>query len=124
MEEKSVLKKYTNGETTVIWNSAKCLHTGICLGGLPKVFNLRQRPWIDMTADSTSAIEQQVNRCPSGALSIEGKETQINNDTKNQKVVLTPKGPLTLFGKVELLNLQGKVVDNLALWSFPKSTTL
>jgi uncharacterized Fe-S cluster protein YjdI len=66
-----VVKRYSNGEVTVVWKSALCVHSGICFRGLPAVFDPRRRPWIAIDAASSEAIVEQVGRCPSGALSIE-----------------------------------------------------
>lgn len=66
--DKPVTKQYSNGEITVVWRSAKCIHSGICFQGLPKVFDPRKRPWIKLENASTSALIEQVNKCPSGAL--------------------------------------------------------
>jgi uncharacterized Fe-S cluster protein YjdI len=62
-------KPYTNGEITVIWKPGICLHSGKCVQGLAEVFNVKNRPWIDMEGASTDRIIQQVEQCPSGALS-------------------------------------------------------
>jgi uncharacterized Fe-S cluster protein YjdI len=67
---RSITKRYSNGEITVLWQPALCRHTGICFRGLPEVFDPRRRPWIVPEAASTAAIVAQVQRCPSGALSI------------------------------------------------------
>jgi uncharacterized Fe-S cluster protein YjdI len=69
--EREITKRYTNGEVTVVWQPAKCVHSGICARGLPAVFDPRRRPWIDLTPATTEEIVAQVSRCPSGALSIE-----------------------------------------------------
>jgi uncharacterized Fe-S cluster protein YjdI len=65
------IKKYSNGEVTVIWRPAICQHTGVCARGLPAVFNPRRRPWIELQHADTKAMVAQVDRCPSGALSSE-----------------------------------------------------
>jgi putative redox protein len=62
------MRKYTNGEVTVIWKPEICRHSGVCVRGLPLVFNPRRRPWIEMAHADTETITAQVNRCPSGAL--------------------------------------------------------
>ena len=62
-------KKYDNGEITVIWQPGLCVHSANCVKGLPAVFNLAQKPWINVEAADTEAIINQVNKCPSGALS-------------------------------------------------------
>lgn len=69
-----VVKRYSNGEVTVVWRSALCIHSGVCFRGLPAVFDPRRRPWIAIDAASSAAIVEQVGRCPSGALSIEAPE--------------------------------------------------
>ncbi|MBI1288520.1 MAG: (4Fe-4S)-binding protein [Flavobacteriales bacterium] len=63
-------KEYTNGEITVVWQSEKCIHCGNCAKGLPEVFKPREKPWIQMENASSEAIAAQVNKCPSGALSL------------------------------------------------------
>ena len=65
------MKRYDNGEVTVVWKPSLCIHSGICFRGLPQVFDPRVRPWIRPEGASTEAIVAQVGCCPSGALSIE-----------------------------------------------------
>ena len=67
---KPITKKYTNGEITIGWKPYLCIHSGICFKGLPAVFDPRKKPWIEPSQASTNAIIEQVNKCPSGALSI------------------------------------------------------
>lgn len=70
--EKNITKKYTNGEVTIVWKPATCIHSRICWSaatGLPSVFNPSERPWIKMEGGSTEQIVEQVKKCPSGALS-------------------------------------------------------
>ncbi|MFI5177936.1 MAG: (4Fe-4S)-binding protein [Vicinamibacterales bacterium] len=62
-------KHYTNGEVTVVWKPAMCQHSGVCFRGLPKVFDPRRRPWIELEPADSATITGQVDRCPSGALS-------------------------------------------------------
>ncbi|HEX2684929.1 MAG TPA: (4Fe-4S)-binding protein [Ferruginibacter sp.] len=62
---------YNNGEVTVVWKPAMCIHSGICFKGLPAVFDPRRRPWVEMTKAETQQIIDQVKKCPSGALSID-----------------------------------------------------
>jgi uncharacterized Fe-S cluster protein YjdI len=68
---KDILKRYSNGEVTVIWQPALCTHSGICFRGMPRVFDPRRRPWVILEHSESDAIVAQVERCPSGALSYE-----------------------------------------------------
>jgi putative redox protein len=74
MEEVSMqpTRTYTNGEITVEWRAELCTHCKNCLSGLPTVFDLNKRPWVNMGGASSDAIKDQVAECPSGALSIKG----------------------------------------------------
>jgi uncharacterized Fe-S cluster protein YjdI len=67
--ERKITKKYTNGEVTIVWQNALCIHSGNCVRGLPEVFDVRKNPWINAQGGTTERIIEQVNRCPSGALS-------------------------------------------------------
>jgi uncharacterized Fe-S cluster protein YjdI len=62
-------RKYTNGEITVLWQPDKCIHAARCISGLPAVFNVNKRPWVDMAGASTEEIKRVIDTCPSGALS-------------------------------------------------------
>lgn len=63
-------KEYTNGKTTIIWQSDICIHCGNCAKGLPEVFKPREKPWIQMGQVDDQIIIDQVNKCPSKAISI------------------------------------------------------
>lgn len=65
------VKRYSNGEITVVWQPSLCTHSGICARGLPKVFDPRRRPWVILDGFDSETIASQVERCPSGALSLE-----------------------------------------------------
>lgn len=63
-------KTYTIDDTTIVWAPSKCIHSGICVKGLPEVFKPKESPWVQTENASKEAIVQQVLKCPSGALSI------------------------------------------------------
>ena len=69
MDRDNLVKKYSNGEVTVVWQPKLCMHSGICFTGLSAVFNPRVRPWINIDGASTQEIIEQVKKCPSKALS-------------------------------------------------------
>ena len=63
--------KYANDDITVVWKPELCKHSGRCVTQLPKVFDLKAHPWINAKGAGTPAIIDQVNKCPTGALSIQ-----------------------------------------------------
>jgi len=62
-------KTYTNGELTILWTPAKCIHAGICAQTLPKVYKPKEKPWITAENGTTAELINQIDNCPSGALS-------------------------------------------------------
>ena len=62
-------KHYSNRDVTVVWKPDLCQHSGICVRGLPSVFRPKLKPWIDLSPSDSKSITDQVERCPSGALS-------------------------------------------------------
>jgi len=60
--------KYANDEITVLWKPEFCQHSTRCWTQLPQVFKPTIRKWIDPNGASAERIEEQVARCPSGAL--------------------------------------------------------
>ena len=61
--------KYSNGEITIIWQPALCIHSGVCVKTLPQVYKPKEKPWIQMENAGTEQLMEQVKKCPSGALS-------------------------------------------------------
>jgi uncharacterized Fe-S cluster protein YjdI len=70
-EERGPGRTYRIGDIRVIWRPAACIHSGVCVRGLPAVFRPQRRPWIDVAGAPSDRIVAQVERCPSGALSWE-----------------------------------------------------
>ncbi|UYQ94980.1 (4Fe-4S)-binding protein [Chitinophaga horti] len=63
--------KYSNGEVTILWKPKACIHAGVCVRTLPKVYDPKARPWIRLEHATTAELVAQVARCPSGALSVQ-----------------------------------------------------
>ena len=105
----SKTKEYSNGVVTIGWKPKACIHSGICVKGLPEVFQPKERPWIKIDATSTEALIQQVKACPSGALSYymnanENKEAE----TLEAKVEVIENGPLLIYGTLKVTHKDGK----------------
>ncbi|MFZ9029013.1 MAG: (4Fe-4S)-binding protein [Crocinitomicaceae bacterium] len=64
------MKEYSKEDIAVCWESEKCIHSGNCARGLANVFKPKERPWIQVEGATKDEIVEQVEKCPSGALSI------------------------------------------------------
>ena len=73
--------KYKNDEITVLWKPEFCQHSTRCWTQLPQVFKPTLRAWIDPNGASPERIQEQVARCPSGALVF------MYNNTENSSEV-------------------------------------
>jgi len=62
------LQVYDTPEITVTFDPDICQHSGVCLRGLPKVFDVSRRRWIAPEAEPAADVAALVTRCPSGAL--------------------------------------------------------
>ena len=99
-----IKKKYSNGEVTVVWEPAKCIHSTICWKKLPQVFDPRKRPWITPEGADTHTIVEQVKACPSGALSyfMDNADEQTPETTTETVIELLPNGPLLVYGTIKI----------------------
>jgi len=100
--------EYTNGETTIVWEAEKCIHSAICVKGLPEVFQPKERPWIKIDAAKTESLIKQVKACPSGALrfymNADGDNT---TETLETKVEVMENGPLLVYGTLQVTHKDG-----------------
>ena len=62
------VKDYSTAEVTVHWQPHKCIHSAICMRGLPAVFQPWTQPWIKPHGAEADAVIATVKACPSGAL--------------------------------------------------------
>ena len=61
--------EYNAGEITILWKPKVCIHAGVCVKMLPKVYNPKERPWIKTENATAEELKNQIEKCPSGALS-------------------------------------------------------
>lgn len=59
---------YETPEITVTFDPDVCIHSGVCVRGLPGVFDERRKRWVRAELASAEQVSTQVRRCPSGAL--------------------------------------------------------
>jgi uncharacterized Fe-S cluster protein YjdI len=111
--EKHITKKYSNGEVTIVWQPSVCIHSAICWrneDSLSEVFNPKETPWIKPEAATTEKIINQIQRCPSGALSyFMNSEAQQNEKVVSESIIeVMPNGPLVVYGNILVKDHEGK----------------
>ena len=68
------LQVYDTAHITVTFDPNLCIHSGVCVRGLPLVFDVNRKRWIRPELASPNDVAAQVSRCPSGALQYRMKE--------------------------------------------------
>lgn len=99
-----ITKTYSNGDITIVWKPSACIHSTLCWKGLPRVFNPRAKPWVNQNGAVTESIIQQVDKCPSKALSYyRNSENPAAESISTEGIVeIMPNGPLMVYGNIEV----------------------
>lgn len=114
MAEREIVKKYSNGELTVVWKPKLCIHSAICVNMLPYVYNPKEKPWIKAENASTAELKTQISKCPSGALSYEMDEENIQENmetTSQMQIQVSPNGPLLVQGNLSVTLADGSIEE-------------
>ena len=59
---------YTGEKMDVYFNTSMCQHSGNCVRGSARLFNLKRKPWIIPDEVDVDTIVKVIDTCPSGAL--------------------------------------------------------
>jgi len=101
-------RTYETDAIRVFWDSARCIHTGLCLRALPSVFDTGARPWVDLRGAGADAVADAVERCPTGALRYERLDGAPEETPPRPTVVLPIEdGPLLLAVDLEVRTPEG-----------------
>jgi CDGSH-type Zn-finger protein/uncharacterized Fe-S cluster protein YjdI len=104
-------RSYANESIVVHWDSARCIHTGICLRTLPSVFDTGRKPWVDIDAAGADAVADAVERCPTGALRYERRDGAPAEEPHRPTVVMPIEdGPLLLTGDLDVRRPDGSEI--------------
>jgi len=62
------VQSYETPDITVTFDPNVCIHSGVCVRGLPFVFDVKRKRWIRPELAPATDVAAQIDRCPSGAL--------------------------------------------------------
>jgi uncharacterized Fe-S cluster protein YjdI len=111
MDQKEIIKEYTNGELTIVWKPKTCIHAETCVKTLPNVYSATQKPWLKIENATTQEFKDQINQCPSGALSYYMNDgSDKKEESTGIDVVVKAKGPLLVHGTLNVTDVEGKKV--------------
>ena len=110
--EKEITKEYTNGELTVVWKPRACIHSEECIKALPDVYKPEGKPWITPEHATTRELKDQIDKCPSGALSYymnkdRKTESSKEKETLETKIEVKENGPLLIYGTLKVIDKSG-----------------
>lgn len=110
-------RAYRGQDVEVSFDLDVCIHVGACLAGLPGVFELHRRPWIDPDNADPDAVASVVESCPSGALQYRRLDGGADEDPPTPTQI-TPlrNGPLLVHGLVQVTHGDGTTE------TFPRAT--
>jgi len=108
-----IVKEYPADGLDIIWKPAKCIHSEVCLKALPQVYKPDEKPWIQPAGATKEQLIDQIDRCPSGALSYrlqaaetgqsaEDHGTQKGSSPATARVEVIADGPLKVEGPVHI----------------------
>jgi CDGSH-type Zn-finger protein len=95
---------YEGKKITIHDNRGICAHAGRCTDGLPKVFRLKEEPWIQPDAATVEEIIATIKKCPSGALSYSIENVEYRDREGEPAIFIAPNGPYVVSGGPELID--------------------
>ncbi len=107
MRVKPTRKEYSGEEVTIVWQPQKCIHSEKCWRNLPEVFRYGQKPWVDPNGAEGDKIRNQIEQCPSGALTYIGQDLQKAAEEGDLQAQLMPNGPIVVKGSIKFQHADG-----------------
>jgi uncharacterized Fe-S cluster protein YjdI len=110
-KERGPERVYANDRIEVHWEPSMCIHVQNCVRRLPRVFDSRRRPWIDVDAAEADAIAETVLTCPTGALHFRRLDGGVEEKPQSETIIEPqPDGPLFVRGRVRIRDDSGRTI--------------
>lgn len=108
----SKIYTYENDEVEVTWDQKRCIHAKECVHGLPDVFDISKKPWINPSeAESLEKLKKVIEACPTGALhyNFKTKDVPESPDIANT-MSIAKDGPLYVRGDIHMVDMDDTTV--------------
>lgn len=102
---------YENENVEVTWDKHRCIHAKECVHGLPEVFDISKKPWIN--PDGQTDIEKLktvIGKCPTGALHYKLANGEIEAIPSKNTITIVEKGPVYVEGNILVQDTDGTEV--------------
>ena len=109
MEEKRL--NYKGENITVSFAPDVCIHAAECVKGLPAVFDINKKPWVNIAGANPEEIVDVINKCPSGALKyelIDFEQKEEKTIMEKTKITIMPDGPIMVEGNLTVNKMSGE----------------
>lgn len=95
--------KYGGERATVSWHGRLCIHIGECGRAQGDLFVAGRKPWCQPDVSSDAEVEDVVQRCPTGALTVDYADgTRPETPDAENSVHVAYNGPLFVRGDLNI----------------------
>ena len=102
MTEKDRLS-YPGNQATVSWSRNLCIHIGECGRAEGDLFVGGRKPWCQPDLAADDEVEEVVQRCPTGALSVEFADgSRVERAPASNSIQVAYNGPLFISGELQI----------------------
>ncbi len=99
---------YEGEGLTIHFDPKKCIHAAECVRGNAAVFNPNNKPWVKPDAAAADEVVAVVERCPTGALTYERADGDVEAADARNTVHLAVDGPVYLRGDLHIEDASGQ----------------
>ena len=94
---------YEGKNATVTWDGSLCIHIGECGRAKGELFVGGRQPWCQPDVSEADEIRDVIERCPTGALSVEFADGSVSEvATDENSVQVAYNGPLFVRGDLDI----------------------
>ena len=95
--------KYGGDRATVSWHSRLCIHVAECGRAKGDLFIAGREPWCQPDVSPDDEIEDVIQRCPTGALTVDyADESRLETAAAENTVHVAYNGPLFMRGELDI----------------------
>jgi uncharacterized Fe-S cluster protein YjdI/CDGSH-type Zn-finger protein len=96
------VKTYVGERIEVTYDAVRCRHAAECVRGLPAVFDVSRRPWIEPDGADAEELAAVIRRCPTGALHYKLADGPPEKPVVPTRVRMPAGGPVLIAGDLEI----------------------